>query len=361
MAPVLPIVAAVALALLSAPDDAPTYEIDVADVSGAADACPSQDLVAESLAARMPGVVARPGREPGPNVLRLGLTVSDEGVAHVTMTDSTGALRLERDLELPRSSNTPGAAGAHARPAPHDRSGGCAALADTIALIVERYMRHIGYHEPPPPPVVVETRPPPPPPPPPPPAPEHGAGLRLGAGVVARPPVSAPWRLEPELLVGLAAGPVELTASAGLGLPNDQTVAALPGSASATAGTFTWMSVPIRVTAGWAIPVGGRLVLAPSLGSGIDLIFAETKGTNQTRRSSAAEPVVEAGVSAILQLTRRVWIDARAFQGIDLRPEEFVVSTGGNPPERRLFMTPRTYTRLGVDFGISLGKIRGLP
>jgi hypothetical protein len=354
MAPVLPTVAAVALALLSAPDEAPAYEIDVADVSGAPDACPSQDLVAESLAARMPGVVARPGREPGPNTLRLGLAVSDEGIARVTMTDSSGALRLERELELPKTAGP----GAHPRPAPHDRSGGCAALADTIALIVERYMRHIGYHEPPPP-ALVWTNPPPSPPPAAPPAP-GGTSVRLGAGFIARPPVNAPWRLEPEVLAAVSVGPIELAASVGVGLPHDQAVPAPPGS-TAMAGTFTWMNVPVRLVAGWTLPLGRRLVLAPSVGGGLDLIFARTTGIGQTRRSSAPEPVAEAGVSAILQLTRRVWIDLRAFQGIDLRPEEFVVSTGANPPEQRLFMTPRTYTRLGVDFGISLGKIRALP
>jgi hypothetical protein len=361
MAAVLPTVAAVALALLSAPDDAPTYDIDVAEISGAPDACPSQDLVAESLAARMPGVVARPGHEPGPNTLRLGLTVGDDGVAHVTMTDSTGALRLERDLELPKGSGATGGAnggpGAHPRPAPHDRSGGCAALADTIALIVERYMRHIGYHEPPPP-VLVQPAPPPPPPVAPPPPEEAGPGVRLGVGFAARLPVNAPWRFEPELLAAVSLGPLELSLSAGFGLPREQPV---PATAPATSGTFTWMTVPVRASAGWALPVGRRLVVAPALGAGVDLVLASTSGIGATRRSSALEPVLEGGVSATLQLTRRVWIGLRAFQGIDLRPEEFVVSTGGNPAEQRLFMTPRAYTRLGLDFGISLGKIRGLP
>jgi hypothetical protein len=176
---------------------------------------------------------------------------------------------------------------------------------------------------------------------------------------MARPPVSAPWRLEPELLVALALGPVELTATAGIGLPHDEIVRGAPGAASA--GSFSWMDVPVRVAAGWAVPLGQRVVLAPTLGAGLDLVLAKTSGIGQTRRTSAIEPVVEGGVSAVLQLTRRIWINLRAFQGVDLRPEEFFVTTGGTPPTVTLFMTPRTYTRVGVDFGVSLGKIRALP
>jgi hypothetical protein len=340
-------------ALLAFADDAPAYEIDVGDVSGASDACPSQDLVAEALAARMPGVVARPGREPGPSVLRLGLIMRGDGVARVTMTDASGTLRLERDLELPKSGG-PGAA----RPAPHDRSGTCAALADTIALIVERYMRHIGYHQPPPPAVI---EPPPAPPPPPAPSPPpSGPGLRFGVGFSARPPVNAPWRLEPGLLASISLGPIDLGASVSLGLPRDQAVPPIPGTTMA-GGTFSWMDVPIRVTAGWALPLGRRVVLLPTVGAGADLVLARTTGIGQTRRSLAVEPVVEGGAAAVFQLTRRVWIGLRAMQGVDLRPEEFFVTTGGTPPNVTLFMTPRTYTRLGVDFGVSLGKIRGLP
>jgi hypothetical protein len=54
-------------------------------------------------------------------------------------------------------------------------------------------------------------------------------------------------------------------------------------------------------------------------------------------------------------MTQHVWIDLQAFQGIDLRPEQFTVTVGASAPET-VFMTPRTYTRLGVDFGVYLGK-----
>jgi len=56
----------------------------------------------------------------------------------------------------------------------------------------------------------------------------------------------------------------------------------------------------------------------------------------------------------MLTVTQRVWIDVQAFQGIDIRPEEFLVM--GTTGEETVLMTPRAYTRLGVDFGVYLGK-----
>ncbi len=174
--------------LASASPDAPAYEIDVADVSNAADACPTQDQLAEALDARMPGVVSRGPREPGATSLRLGLALAPDGVTRVTVTDATGALRLERDLDLPKSGSPR---------EPHERAGPCGAIAETVALIVERYMRHIGYHEPPPL-ALVEPPPAPAPPAVPPPPPGPGRAGRFGVGFAVRPPLgAASWRLEP--------------------------------------------------------------------------------------------------------------------------------------------------------------------
>jgi hypothetical protein len=329
-------------------DGGPTYEIDVGDVSSAPDACPSQDQVAEALAAHMPGVVARPGREAGPTLLHLGLAVTPEGVARVTMTDATGALRLERDLDVPKSEGPPGAAG---RSAPRDRGSACGALADTVALIVERYMRHIGYHEPPPP-VLIETKPAAPPPALAPTPPSDEPGARLGLGLSVRPS----WRLEPELTAALGFGQLELCASLGATFPIDQ-----PIPMAAAAATFSRTAVSARVALGWTLPLSPRVALVPAVGAGLDLVLAETRGIGETRRSSALEPSAEAGLLARLALTQRAWIAVHAFQGLDLRPEVFYVTTGAPPQTVTLFVTPRTYTRIGVDFGVFLGKNRTLP
>lgn len=331
--------------LASAAPDAPPSEIDVADVSNGPDACPTQDQLADALELHMPGVVARGAREPGASALRLGLALSPEGVARVTMIDAAGALRLERDLDLPKS----GAGTMGVAREPRERTAACAALAETVALIVDRYMRHIGYHEPPPP-ALFEPGPSPQPPPVAPPPPPGGPG-RIGLGLAARPPYAgASWGLEAQLMAGLRLRHVDLSALVGAALPTDEPVPMSGGK-----GTLRLRVFPARLSLGWTFRLGPRLALVPAVGGGVDLVLAETRGIDVVRRSSAVEPMVEAGLRVVVTMTRRVWIDLQAFQGIDLRPEQFTVTGSLNQPQVVL-TTPRVYTRLGVDFGIYLGK-----
>jgi hypothetical protein len=349
MAPVPLALALVPLLALvgGATADAPAYEIDVADISNAPDACPSQEQVADILDVRLPGILTRPGHEPGPNLLHLSLSLSPEGVARITMTDATGALRLERDLALPKSEGEKAG-----RPTVRDRSA-CATLADTVALIVERYMRHLGYHEPPPPALVAPTPPLPAPPSPPstPAVPQRfDARARLGAGLSARPPWRASWRLEPGVTGALRFRYLELAASVAAGLPVDQPVPMSDGT-----GTLKLTTFPARLSVGWALPVGARASVVPAVAGGLDLVLAGTTGIDKTRRSAAVEPTIEAGATALLAVTRRIWADLHVFQGIDVRPEEFQVTNAAGQMTT-LFMTPRSYTRLGVDFGVFLGK-----
>ncbi len=319
----------------SAPPTAP--EIDIGDISRAADACPTQSQIADALEGHMPGSLARVGRELGPNVLHLGLALSPTGTARVTLTDATGALRLERDLELPKTFATTPAAPTHA--------ADCAAFAETLALIAERYMRHIGYHEPPAPALVAPPEPPPPPPPPPPPHALFGVGLSV------RPPWNATTRVETEVLVDVRLGPFSVAASAAYALPRDAAVAMTGG-----AGTFTFDAAAARLAVGWVIPLPAHVSLVPAVAGGADLIQAKTQGIGVTRRSSALEPTVEVGGSATWLATRQLWLGVHVFQGFDLRPEEFYVTTDASPTPLTLVMTPRAYVRAGLDFGIYLGK-----
>jgi hypothetical protein len=320
-----------------------TFEIDVADISSAADACPSQTQIAESLVARMPGIVARAGRAAGTNLLHLSLTVTPEGVAHVGMTDATGAARLERELDLPRSAL--GATG-HERPQSRDRGADCTALADTVALIVERYMRHIGYREPPSPALVEQTPAPPAPPPP-----ERGALALLGIGLSSRPAWHSPARFEPELTAELRLGRLSLSAGVAATWPIERPIPMGPA-----AGTFTLISVPARLAAGWLFSFGPSVWVAPTLGAGLDVVWARTTGIGMTRQSAAVEPTLEGGLAAGVALTHRIWVSAHAFQGLDLRPEEFYVTMGPAAQPLTVFMTPRFYARIGLDFGVFLGK-----
>jgi hypothetical protein len=325
----------------AAPVDAPPYEIDVGEIASGADACPSQAELAEALESHMPGIVAHGAHEPGTSLLRLSLTMSPDGLARVTMTDAAGALRLERELDLPKSGASPGA---------RDRAA-CVTLAETVTLIVERYMRHIGYHEPPPPALVAPPLPPEPPAPPPapPPRPPNIQG-RLGLGVGARLPYPSSWRVEPQLTAAVRFGHLDVSALVGVALLVTEDVPMTSGH-----GSLTLRTIPARLALGWTVPVAARLALLPSVAGGLDVVRAETHGIGVGGRSSAAEPMAEAGLRLLAQLTRRVWIDAFAFQGLTIRPETFWV-TDAQMAEIPIFTTPRVYTRVGVDFGVYLGK-----
>jgi hypothetical protein len=177
--------------------------------------------------------------------------------------------------------------------------------------------------------------------------------VRLGLGAAARLPYGSSWRFEAALSVAVRVGRLEVAAQSGVGLPVDESV-----PMSAGLGTLTLRALPTRVWLGWTFPVRRRVALVPAVGGGFDVVLAETHGIDMMRRSTALEPVLEAGLRAVLALTRRVWIDLQAFQGIDVRPEQFTVNepnTGGTAMET-IFVTPRAYTRLGVDFGVYLGK-----
>jgi hypothetical protein len=335
--PLLPLLTLLASAGASAP------AIDVGDIPRGPDACPSRAQIADALEAHMPGVLARVGRELDPNVLHLGLAISAAGVAHVTLTDATGALQLERDLDLPRP--PPAAPSAP----PRDHSADCAAFADTLSLIVERYMRHLGYPEPPPPALVPRPEPPPPPPPPAPPPSSPRALVGLGLG--ARPGWGGPARVEPGAVVDVRVGAWSVAASGTYAVPRSTSIAM-----SAGAGEFTFSAVSGRLALGRVVPVGPGLALVPALGGGVDVVLAHTTGIDRTRKSSAVEPVVEAGASLFWLPTAHFWLGARLQGGLDLRPEEFFVTTDASPTPVTLLMTPRGYVRVGVDFGVSFGK-----
>jgi hypothetical protein len=145
-------------------------------------------------------------------------------------------------------------------------------------------------------------------------------------------------------------GRLELAVALGAVLPTDHAV-----PMSAGMGTLGVTSFPTRVQVGWKVAVAPRLTLVAAAGGGLELVVAETHGLAMTRRSTALEPTLEAGLRAVLALTQSVWIDLQAFQGLDVRPEEFQV-VDPNMHIEIVSVTPRAYTRLGVDFGVFLGK-----
>ena len=142
--------------------------------AGPDDGCPSPRQVVEALGAHLPGVALPLGQPPGPSALRLRVATDATGVTLLDLGNANGETVLHRAL-APTATAT-------------DRRPACGALAETVALIIERYWREVGYDVPPvevtpaaPPPVTPQlvAKPPPSEPAPP------GAPWRWGVGLLA--------------------------------------------------------------------------------------------------------------------------------------------------------------------------------
>jgi hypothetical protein len=98
-------------------------------VSGGDARCPSVKQVNEAVSARLPGVLVPASPEPPPGVLRLMLRATSPTEHQFVLRSSTGKVLLSRTLPVP--------------PAATERD--CEALAETVALIVDRYLQELAY------------------------------------------------------------------------------------------------------------------------------------------------------------------------------------------------------------------------
>jgi hypothetical protein len=93
--------------------------------------CPSPHEVSQAIELRLPGVLVAPQQSGLPDVLLL--TVSPEpstGAPGFTLVDGQQQVRLRRELPPPATGAGPD----------------CPALAETVALMVERYLQDLAYH-----------------------------------------------------------------------------------------------------------------------------------------------------------------------------------------------------------------------
>jgi hypothetical protein len=138
--------------------------------AGPDEGCPSPRQVVEALGAHLPGVALPLGQPPGPSALRLRVATDATGATLLDLGDANGETVLRRAL------------------VPTDRAPACGALAETVALIIERYWREVGYDVPPlevTPEAPTPVSPPPAAKPPPPPPEPAAAPWRWGVGLLA--------------------------------------------------------------------------------------------------------------------------------------------------------------------------------
>jgi hypothetical protein len=289
--------------------------------------CPSPRQVTDALTARLPWVVQAPGQ---PGALRLAVTATPTGNLRVQLSDATGEPVLVRALPPARGKATE-----------------CPALADTVALIVDRYLHDVGYEAPPlpppapPPPAPVVTRAPPRAPAPAP----AGAAWQLGAEVEGRYGDTSVF--ETSVLVSLGReAPLRhqragLRLSGGLG----------PGfSASWMNNEASLRRVPLRLDAYLAIRAGpGRV--EPGLGIGADLLWVRVATTSGTPAGAGPHiaPFASGALGYALPLGQRFYARAVARGGAAL-PYSFLTAKHGGV---EVWSTPRTYLEFGVESGVA--------
>jgi hypothetical protein len=93
--------------------------------------CPSSSQISAAVEARLPGLLVPPEQSGLPDALLLALSSDPTTKAQsFTLTDHDLQVRLRRELPPPASA----------------QASECPALAETVALMVERYLQEVGYH-----------------------------------------------------------------------------------------------------------------------------------------------------------------------------------------------------------------------
>jgi hypothetical protein len=316
--------------------------------------CPAPRQITDALAARLPGVVLPQGQPLKPGMLRLTVATDSNGGIRIDLADPEGAPLLHRVLAVTRGPNE------------------CSALADTTALIIERYWREVGYDAPPlapppPPPSPPPPAPPPAPPPPPPratavetavavPAPSdegaNGAPLRwsAAAGIAGRAG-NAGARDASALVAFALEGRLGIRVSGGV---SNSTAAAL-GSQQVAFRRF-----PLRV--GGYLPIRlGIGQLEPGLGLDLDLIsftIRNDSGVPAPQTPSYCSGSLCRSVGADLALgwsyasMHHVYVRALARLGAGISYD--FVARSGNPPSNGdpIWRTPGTYLEVAVESGV---------
>lgn len=308
---------------------APVAAVPIIAPSGSDDTCPNPRQVSDALQSHLPGLV-QPAAANRPEALRAVLDVPADGtVVHFSLVDSRGDVQLRRSIPAP----------GRGRPAAE-----CIALAETLAVIVERYLSSVQYQAsetapPPPPPAVV----PPAPSPPPKPEPPRGrAGFLFVGGA---------WMMassdDHSILAGRLGGELELThrpfalvARITIGVAQQENVILGKGSASLR-------RFPLNVGLALEVPAGPG-TFEPCITGGVDVLqgYSDDPVTDRTDRAYRVSPVAGAETGYRVTLGRHFFVRPRASLGFAIVNYDVVVG------KAVIFHTSSTYSTFGLDVGL---------
>jgi hypothetical protein len=307
----------------------PAYAVVVAAPSGPDQGCPSPRQITDALMARIPAVVVSGSEASTPGMLRLSVTGgTGTSPLSIELTDQGGEARLYRNLTL----------------AERGRGNDCPALAETVALIVDRFLHDLGYEAP-------LTLPPPLKAPPsdnlaraPPRTPAGSGRLDLFAGGFWRGASTEDSDVEVGLGLGFerGLGGRRLSATFSGGISSERS------AVTADESNATLRRLPVRF--GLFVPLpAGQGQLEPGVRLGLDFLFTSLSAKN----GASAESHVHASPSGELVLAYRIAMARRLFV-------RFSVSGGAGIPynfmtsaKMREFGQPRFYAKSGLELGFS--------
>jgi hypothetical protein len=325
--------------LLLALADAQSVAVRPSDSPG----CPAPTEVSAALAARVPGALVPFDQARQRQALVLDIVPEGEEPASITLVDAGGKVKLERSLRGGLEAPAAEPLGAPTAPAPLDLEGRrdkeCAALAETAALIVERYLSDLQDHLPPPPP------------PAPPPPPSRRWELSLATAFRPGSDGLSAFEIGPHLGWFFARGHLLLSLSLAAGGESNP----VP-SGSRYQGQARQRRFPVDVGLWWASGPAG-VELQVGAGAGLDLTRVEASGdpgTEDVRLLPGPALWTAAGVR--LPLGRKLFFRIRSGLVASLIQYDFSYLDGPRENPVTVFSAPtrRIYARISADVGLAL-------
>lgn len=330
--------------------------------AGAPD-CPSPAQLKDAIEAHVPGLVSSSATAASPTVspplvppaaaatgaatatataLHLVVATLPAGDIRFDLVDAGGEALLHRVLPAP----------------PRGHEPDCPALAETVALVVERYLHDVGYEAPPLAPPPPKPAPPPEPlsaPPalivvrPPPAARRAGLIWRLGLAAAGRLGDAGKWDADTDLALGVEGAGIgrQLGArlSVGLALPDDARWSDAPAPAPPSANA-TLDRIPLRLGLYLRIPLrAGQL--EPGVGAGAEALLIDATGPGTANEHHLA-PFGDLALGYSIPLMGPVYLRVLSRAALEV-PYDFNTFGG-----RRVWGTPRLYGELGVELGFAI-------
>jgi hypothetical protein len=293
--------------------------------------CPSPGQISTALRSRVPGALVPADRADEASALVVEVQTPLGAAPELLLTDGQGQVRLARTLSLIQGG----------------RDDTCVALAETVALIVERYLQELDYRGPIP---AMGTRAEAVPSARARPAPPSWANRRWDLSLASawRPGLPGAAGFEVQARAGRLFGERRaalLTIGAGLAGAGDP----VPPS-SAYPGTAELRRLPLEIGLWWrSVNIMGEL--QAGIGAGMDLTLVRARAADAQKRELLPSPNAAVAAAIRMPLGSRLFFRVASGLGVNVVRYEF---RGAEEAVVFTYPTQRFYGKLYLELGIAL-------